>query len=218
MTAVLIVATIVHNINEDTGAAPSSGNARVIVRRRGREEMIIQGTRVSGSFGELVPNSKGPTFKRVRHQSFATVLRSVGAKKYAVVFNNGMERECASNSMKILPKTVGLPPDDLESSEINPGVSSESNGITIDEASQENIQDREYQVDTEEHIPTGEEGNTAIDNCVDDDDINIGNINVPADNIQADDDAPLTYQQKLHASRYKVTCLLDRKPVTNRRR
>jgi len=41
------------------------------------------------------------------------MLRSVGANKYAVVFDNGMERECASNSMNIVPKTAGLPPNDL---------------------------------------------------------------------------------------------------------
>jgi len=115
MAVVSIVATIVYNINEDTGAVPSSGNARIIVRRRGREKIIIQGTRLSGSFGELVPNPKGPNVRRVRDQLFVTVLRSVGANKYAVVFDNGMERVCASNSMKIVPKTAGLPPDDLES-------------------------------------------------------------------------------------------------------
>jgi len=54
-----------------------------------------------------------------------------------------MERKCALNSMKIVPKTAGLPPDNLEPSESNPGGSSESNGSTIDEASQEDIHDRE---------------------------------------------------------------------------
>jgi len=139
MAAVPIVATIVQNTDEDTGVVPHSRNARVIVRRRGRAKMIIQGTRISGSFGELVPNPKGPTFKRVRNQLFGTLLRSVGANKYDVVFDNGMERECASNSMKIVPKTAGLPPDDLESSESNPGGSNEINDSTIDETSQEYI-------------------------------------------------------------------------------
>jgi len=74
MASVPIVATIVHNMNEDTGAVPRSVIARVIVRRRGRENMIIQGTQVSGSFGELVPNPKGPNFRRVRDQLFGTVL------------------------------------------------------------------------------------------------------------------------------------------------
>jgi len=143
MAVVPIVATIVQNTNEDTGAHPNSENARVIVRRRGQEKMIIQGIRVSRSFGELVPNPKGPTFRRVRDQLFVTVLRSVGANTYDVVFDSGMERECASNSVKTVPKTAGLPPDDLESSESNPGGSSESNGSTIDEASQEDIYDRE---------------------------------------------------------------------------
>ena len=128
-----------------------------------------------------------------------------------------MERKFASDSMKIVPKTVGLPPDDLESSESSSGGSSKSSDSTIDEASQEDIQDREDQVNTEEHIPTGEEDNNAIDDGIDDDDINIGDINVPADNIQADDDAPLIYQQKLQASRDKVTSLLGVKTVKNRR-
>jgi len=61
MADVPVMTTILQNINEDTGAVPSFENARVIVRRRGREKMIIQGTRVSRSFGELVPNPKGPT-------------------------------------------------------------------------------------------------------------------------------------------------------------
>ena len=64
--------------------------------------MIIQCTRVSGSFSELVPNPKGSTFSRVRDQLFGIVHRSVGAKKYTVVFYNVMERECASSSMKIV--------------------------------------------------------------------------------------------------------------------
>jgi len=46
-----------------------------------------------------------------------------------------MERVCASNSIKIVPNNAGLPPDDLELSESNPGGSGESNGSTIDEAS-----------------------------------------------------------------------------------
>ena len=54
ITTTPIVATIVQNKNEDTGAVSSSGNARVLVRRRGQAKMIIQGTRVSGSFDEFI--------------------------------------------------------------------------------------------------------------------------------------------------------------------
>lgn len=41
--------------------------------------------------------------------------------KYTVIFDNGMEHKCTSNSMKILPKSSGFLPDDLESSESNSG-------------------------------------------------------------------------------------------------
>jgi len=74
MDTVPNIATILQNINEDTSAVPSSRNMWVIVKRRGREKMIIQGTRVSISFGELVPNPKGTTFRRARDQLFGTML------------------------------------------------------------------------------------------------------------------------------------------------
>lgn len=48
--------------------------------------------------------------------------------------------------------------------------------------------------------------NTTVYNGVDDDNINnIGDINVPVDNIQADANAPSVYHQNLKASMDKVT-------------
>ena len=60
---------------------PSTGNKKVLVLKRGRAKMIIEGTRVSGSFGELIPNPKGPKLRRVREQLFGTVLQSIGTNK-----------------------------------------------------------------------------------------------------------------------------------------
>ena len=84
----------------------------MLVRKRGRAKMIIEGTRVSGSFGELIPNPKGPKLRRVREQLFGTVLQSIGTNKYTVRFDNIMERECTSNVMKIVPKYAGCSSDD----------------------------------------------------------------------------------------------------------
>ena len=47
-----------------------------------------------------------------------------------------------------------------------------------------------------------------MDGGVDDDGINIGDINVPADDIRTDPDAPLTYNQKLQDARDKVKDLV----------
>ena len=47
---------------------------------------------------------------------FGTVLQSIGKKKYTVRFDNGMERECTSNVMRIVPKSAGRSPDDQEMS------------------------------------------------------------------------------------------------------
>ena len=194
---------------------PSTGNTRVLVRKRGRAKMIIEGTRVSGSFGELIPNPKGPKLRRVREQLFGTVLQSIGTNKYTVRFDNGMERECTSNVIKIVPKSAGRSPDDQEMSESSTsGEASESSGNSDsardESSSQELICDREDQVDTEEHMPTTDEGfdDTEMDDGVDDDGINIGDINVPADDIRTDPDAPLTYHQKLQAARDKVKDLV----------
>ena len=60
IVSVHIVATVIHN------PAQNSGNTRVIARRYGQSKMIIAGTRVSGSFGELIPNSKSSNSRRVR--------------------------------------------------------------------------------------------------------------------------------------------------------
>jgi len=46
----------------------------------------------------------------------------------------------------------------------------------------------------------------------------MGDINVPNNNTQADDNALLTYQQKLHVARYKATCLLSRKTVKKQKK
>ena len=90
----------------------STGNTTVLVCKRGRAKMIIEGTRVSGSFCKLIPNPKGPKLRWTRKQLSGTVLQSIGTTKYTVCFDNGMERECTSNVMKIVPKSAGRSPDD----------------------------------------------------------------------------------------------------------
>ena len=90
------------------------------------------------------------------------------------------------------------------------GEGSESSGNSDsardESSSQELICDREDQVDTEEHLPTTDEGfdDTEMDDGVDNDGINIGNINVPVNDIRTDPDALLTYHQKFQAARDKV--------------
>ena len=91
---------------------PSTEDTRVLVCKRGRAKMIIEGTQVSGSFGELMPNQKGPKLRRVKEKLFGTVLQSSGTNKYTVQFDNGMERECTSNVMKLAEKDAGRSPDE----------------------------------------------------------------------------------------------------------
>ena len=85
---------------------------------------------------------------------FGTVLQSIGTDKYTVRFDNGMERECTSNVMKIVPISTERSPDDQEmnksSTSVEVSVCSGSSHSTRDESlSQELICDREDQVDTE---------------------------------------------------------------------
>ena len=104
--SVTSVATMVHNTTDDTVQPPCTGNTSVLVCKRGWAKIIINNTRVSGSFSKLIPNLKGPNLRRVREQLFNTVLQSISTTKYTICYDNGMEYDCISSIMMIVQKDV----------------------------------------------------------------------------------------------------------------
>jgi len=78
-------------------------------QRSGRVKRIAVHTRVSGKFGELLPDPTGGR-RRKRARIFGTVIQAVDAKKYRVIFDNNQVLECFSNSLKVESLST-LPPD-----------------------------------------------------------------------------------------------------------
>ena len=64
--------------------------------------------RVSGSFGDYI---EGPTKRRRRQRLYGQVVSAVGEKKYLVRFDNGLEKECSSNSLRVEKIHESIPPD-----------------------------------------------------------------------------------------------------------
>ena len=54
--------------------------------------------RVSGSFGDFI---EGPTKHQRWQKLYGQVIRAVREKKYLVHFDNGLEMERSSNSLKV---------------------------------------------------------------------------------------------------------------------
>jgi hypothetical protein len=57
------------------------------------------GCRVSGKFGDLLPFENSKRWKRAR--LFGNVIDAVDANKYRVLFDNAVELECFSNSLRL---------------------------------------------------------------------------------------------------------------------
>jgi hypothetical protein len=77
-------------------------------RRAGGQKRLCPNQRVSGSVGEFI---EGPSKRRRRQRLFGHVIRAVGGKKYLVRFDNGEEKECPSNILKVESIVTSLPPD-----------------------------------------------------------------------------------------------------------
>ena len=193
-------------------------------RRRGMEKMIIVGTRVSSKCGELIPNPRGSQFRRVRQRIYGNVVASIGDNKYSVQFDNGLTKQLVSNSLRIEDSTAAIPPS--EASQAGTTITEKESvgnptGSLAVEDREEHINDTQDQIDEEEHIPNitvEEEDNdddvNEEDDGMNEDSVNIGDINVPADTPEevplAEDGVrtPLTYHNKLQAKRDEVNDLL----------
>jgi hypothetical protein len=58
--------------------------------------------------GGFIP---GPSKRRRRQRLFGHVIRAVGERCYLVHYDDGQERECASNILKVESSTASIPPD-----------------------------------------------------------------------------------------------------------
>ncbi len=72
---------------------------------------LVVGCRVSGSFGELIPNPDPNKKRCVCKRLVGNVLHAVGHGKYMVAFDNGETLECCSNRLRVERSSSSIPPD-----------------------------------------------------------------------------------------------------------
>ena len=83
--------------------------------RRARKRMVA-GMRVSGKHGEYAATQVDGTAKKRRSKTriYGYVLESRGNNKYLVRFDNNLEKECSSGTLKIEAQTVAVPQDEVQ--------------------------------------------------------------------------------------------------------
>ena len=166
------------------------GNHRgqVYKKRQGMEKIIIVGTRVSAKCGELISNSCQSQYRRVRERLFGNVVSSIGGNKYSILFDNGITKEIQSNSLRIEDSSAGVP--------ISEAIATVVEVTEIDKNTEENI---DHDVDEAEEITFLMDSSGAdhiFDDINEEDDgmnneaeINVGDINIPADEPTPDNNS-----------------------------
>ena len=74
-----------------------------------RVKRLAVNARVSGKFGEFLPNDLAGG-RRKKARIFGTVIEAVDTKRYKVLFDNGHLEDCYSNSLRV-ENDSSLPPD-----------------------------------------------------------------------------------------------------------
>ena len=74
-------------------------------KRRVRKRIVV-GMRVSGKHGEYTTTEGG---RKSRQRLYGYVMESSGNNKYLVRFDNNMEKECFSNTLKIESDAAAVP-------------------------------------------------------------------------------------------------------------
>ena len=67
---------------------------------------MVAGMRVSGKHGEYTMTEGG---QKSRQRIYGYVMESSGNNKYLVRFDNNMEKECFSNTLKIESDAAAVP-------------------------------------------------------------------------------------------------------------
>jgi len=207
--------TAVLNTNNITIERGGNTGRKGYRKRKGIEKMIIVGARVSAKCGELIPNARGTKYRRVRERLYRKVISSVSSNKYGILLDNGTEKELQSNALRIEDSSAGIPIS--EASEEPAEVEDNVNEANIDnDMDQEETEDVIFPMDGADNDLVFEETYEEDDSMNDEAEINIGNINIPADpdgtsnenTNNTDSNTSQSYHQKLEAKRKMIKELI----------
>jgi hypothetical protein len=96
-------------INTKESTAKEKKRKMEAPRRTASQKRLAPNQRVSGAVGDFIEG--GPTKRRRRERLFGHIIAAVGEKRYLVRFDNGQEKECPSNILKVESSAASIPPD-----------------------------------------------------------------------------------------------------------
>ena len=190
---------------EEPSAANYSASAPGQAVPRGTNR-IVAGRRVSGCFGDFLPldpswqltnPNKRP--RRSRQRLFGTVLRAVADHRWIVDFDNGLQRECASNTLTVVASAASLPPQ---------GFSPQSVLLPLRRGEQqESYADdhRNEDNELEEHLPPPDDDNDKEGGPFTAEE---GDEGQEAAAAQAESQEPLSHSQRFAAAKAEIAARL----------
>ena len=131
------------------------------------------------------------------------IIKSVGPNKYEVKFDNGVIKEVTSNSLRIEEADSGIPVEEAAPSLEAVSKESVENDDSNFSPDSEESDDILFLMDSARIDTFSDSDNESNDNSNDEIEINTGDINVPADtpdtnnNASTPNESSLTYHQKL---------------------
>ena len=153
---------------------------------------MVPGMRVSGKHGDYVnsPESR----RKSRERVYGYVIEAKENNRYLIRFDNNIEKECFSNTLKIEQDAAAVPPSESKQVEVDAAVESEKEDVDEESASEDEAPEAEL----------------AIEHGV----VNIGDINESAD-VSVNDSRQVevesrqnTYQNRLRAKRKVISELV----------
>jgi len=128
-------------------------------------KQLTDGCRVSGTFGELIPNPDPAKRRCVHKRLFGNVICAVGHGKYKVAFDDGVALECFSSRLHAETLSTSIPPNvlppqaDIATANVPPWPQAD-----VEQEADAVIESTKDSHEEEEHIlqPEDDEGNDEI--------------------------------------------------------
>ncbi len=168
-------------------------------RSRAPKRLAIH-QRVSGSFGDWI---EGPAKRRRRQRLFGQIVSAVGEKKYLVTFDNGVEIECFSNTLRVEKIHEALPPDVLLPQPITTREEVEAEEQVEDTADQAEEEDLALEADGNEEEKESEDSD-AVENEQAQENAPVG---MPGQ-LPAGDNLPKDYASVKKAAKDKIAAMV----------
>jgi hypothetical protein len=135
-----------------TEVAPIVSTLLPAPRKERRVKRLEAGCRVSGSFGDYIPNPNPNIKRRIRMKLYGTIVRAVDKKQYEVLWDNNNTSIVFANSLAKETSFASLPPSAIAlRQQDNPEMP--PTGQEVADAEEEEIINSQRDQEPTEHLP-----------------------------------------------------------------